>query len=62
MSRSSRASEHVQELQAACEGRPTGGGGLQSGPEIPHQAWDAKPHDHRKRKRRGGKVRLQQHC
>lgn len=59
---SSRVNEHVQELQTTGEGRPTGGGGLQSGPEVPHQAWDAKPHCHRKRKRRGGKVRVQRHC
>lgn len=62
MSRYNRVSEHVQQIQAAREGRPTGGGGLQSRPEVPHQAWDAKPQYHRKRKRRGGKVRIQRRC
>lgn len=55
----SRVSEHVQQTQTAREGRPPGGGDLQSGPEVPHQAWDAKPQYHRKRKRRGRKVRIQ---
>lgn len=59
MSGYSPVNEHVQQIQTAREGRPTGGGGLQSGPEVPHQAWDAKPQCHRKRKRRGRKVRIQ---
>lgn len=58
MSQSSRRDEHFRELQAAGEGRRAGGGGLQSGPEVPHQAWDAKPRHHREWKRRGGKVRV----
>lgn len=62
VSRLSRVNEHVQELQTTGEGRRTGGVGLQSGPEVPHQGWDAEPHCHRKRKRRGGKVRVQRRC
>lgn len=62
MSRYSRVNEHVQQIQTAREGRPAGGGDLQSGPAVPHQAWDAKPQYHQKRERRGGKVRIQRRC
>lgn len=62
VSRYSPVGEHVQQIQTAREGRPTGGGGLQSGPEVPHQAWDAKPQYHRKWKRRSRKVRIQRRC
>lgn len=57
-SKISRMNQHVRELQAAGEERPTGGSDLQSGTEVPDQRWDAKPQCRRKRERSRGKVRI----